>query len=122
MVRAAGWWRGGWGRGESGARRARRLTTPPPPLPLTHTALARARAEDTFNLYGLKTIIPDFRACLDLILSGPSSSTLEGLADPHYADAKDLYGLIHARYILSARGLTLMVRRARGRRARARAR
>jgi casein kinase II subunit beta len=60
-------------------------------------------------LYGLRNIIPNFRACLNIILD---------VADSHNIDhesidqqAMDLYGLIHARYILTKRGMERMLRK-----------
>ncbi len=65
--------------------------------------------QDSFNLYGLQAQFEDFSDTVDLILSAPPRSDRDGLAHPLYADARVLYGLIHARFILTSKGLTLMV-------------
>jgi casein kinase II subunit beta len=66
---------------------------------------------DAFNLYGLRNLIKNFDAALDMILGRevPDSENFnnaEYLAI--YESAMDLYGLIHARYITSPRGLAIM--------------
>ena len=67
--------------------------------------------KDTFNLYGLKERIPKFNEAMKMILSSDSPDS-EDLNDQGflevYQSAMDLYGLIHARYIISPRGLTMM--------------
>jgi len=66
----------------------------------------RAYIEDGFNLYGLRASVPNFSDCLDLILDriGPDDSD-----DSHLTySACTLYGLIHARYIITAHGLDAM--------------
>mmetsp|Transcript_47031 Transcript_47031/g.56880 ORF Transcript_47031/g.56880 Transcript_47031/m.56880 type:complete len:393 (+) Transcript_47031:230-1408(+) len=66
----------------------------------------RAYIEDGFNLYGLRASVPNFSDCLDLILDriGPDDSD-----DSHLTQsACTLYGLIHARYIITAHGLDAM--------------
>ena len=67
--------------------------------------------KDTFNLYGLKERIPRFNEAMKMILSSDSPDS-EDLNDASflevYQSAMDLYGLIHARYIISPRGLTMM--------------
>ena len=62
--------------------------------------------EDGFNLYGLRATVSNFSDCLDLILDriGPDDSD-----DSHLTqNACTLYGLIHARYIITAHGLDAM--------------
>lgn len=66
----------------------------------------RAYIEDGFNLYGLRACVANFSDCLDLILDriGPDDSD-----DSHLTQsACTLYGLIHARYIITAHGLDAM--------------
>jgi casein kinase II subunit beta len=66
----------------------------------------RSYIEDGFNLYGLRACVPNFSDCLDLILDriGPDDSD-----DSHLTQsACTLYGLIHARYIITAHGLDAM--------------
>lgn len=66
----------------------------------------RSYIEDGFNLYGLRGCVPNFSDCLDLILDriGPDDSD-----DSHLTQsACTLYGLIHARYIITAHGLDAM--------------
>src|SRR5210317_2481969 len=66
----------------------------------------RAYIEDGFNLYGLRACVSNFSDCLDLILDriGPDDSD-----DSHLTkSACKLYGLIHARYIITAHGLDSM--------------
>jgi len=66
----------------------------------------RSYIEDGFNLYGLRATVPNFSDCLDLILDriGPDDSD-----DSHLTQsACTLYGLIHARYIITAHGLDAM--------------
>lgn len=76
----------------------------------------RSYIEDGFNLYGLRACVSNFSDCLDLILDriGPDDSD-----DSHLTQsACTLYGLIHARYIITAHGLDAMynkVRKALGR-------
>lgn len=67
-------------------------------------------SEDNFNLYGLRNEIPHFRSCLNVILDIADHSMdpkTEASLDQH---VMDLYGLIHARYILTKRGMDRMVR------------
>jgi len=62
--------------------------------------------EDGFNLYGLRMYASNFSDCIDLILDriGPDDSD-----DSHLTqNACTLYGLIHARYIITAHGLDSM--------------
>lgn len=66
----------------------------------------RSYIEDGFNLYGLRVCVSNFSDCLDLILDriGPDDSD-----DSHLTqNACTLYGLMHARYILTAHGLDAM--------------
>lgn len=66
----------------------------------------RSYVEDGFNLYGLRACVSNFSDCLDLILDriGPDDSD-----DSHLTQsACKLYGLIHARYIITAHGLDAM--------------
>jgi len=66
----------------------------------------RSYIEDGFNLYGLRQCVQNFSDCLDLILDriGPDDSD-----DSHLTqNACTLYGLIHARYIITAHGLDAM--------------
>lgn len=92
--------------------------------------------QDEFNLHGLQHLVPNYQQCLDVILdrepryrqrvalgstardndSGsaamdahPSAALSEEQLDAIEAGAELLYGLIHARYILTARGLELML-------------
>lgn len=63
----------------------------------------RSYIEDGFNLYGLRGCVANFSDCLDLILDriGPDDSD-----DSHLTQsACTLYGLIHARYIITSHGL-----------------
>jgi casein kinase II subunit beta len=71
----------------------------------------RSYIEDGFNLYGLRTCVSNFSDCLDLILDriGPDDSD-----DSHLTQsACTLYGLIHARYIITAHGLDAMYNKVR---------
>jgi len=65
----------------------------------------RGYIEDGFNLYGLRQLVSNFTECLDVILdrTGPEDS------DEETSSAScELYGLIHARYIITTSGLEAM--------------
>ncbi len=66
---------------------------------------------DNFNLYGLKQKFNNYNEALEMILSADMPSE-EDLEDEKfleiYQEATDLYGLVHARYILTPRGLAIM--------------
>jgi len=66
---------------------------------------------DNFNLYGLRGRFQFYDHALEMILSSEAPDE-DDLADTEfleiYRDATDLYGLIHARYIVSPRGLQVM--------------
>ncbi len=69
----------------------------------------RRYIEDNFNLYGLREIVPNFRLCLDIILDR-ADQDLESESNLEAAVA-DLYGMVHARYILTKRGQEAMLRK-----------
>jgi casein kinase II subunit beta len=66
---------------------------------------------DNFNLYGLRGRFTFYDHALEMILSSEAPDE-DDLADTEFLeiqrDATDLYGLIHARYIVSPRGLQVM--------------
>eukprot|EP01017_Pseudomicrothorax_dubius_P012327 TRINITY_DN149_c0_g1_i1.p1 TRINITY_DN149_c0_g1~~TRINITY_DN149_c0_g1_i1.p1 ORF type:complete len:257 (+),score=70.55 TRINITY_DN149_c0_g1_i1:91-861(+) len=66
--------------------------------------------KDTFNLYGLKPKFIHYDEAYEMILNEAPEE--EDLEDEHflelYQEATDLYGLIHARFIQSPKGLALM--------------
>jgi len=66
---------------------------------------------DNFNLYGLRGRFQFYDHALEMILSREAPDG-DDLADPEfreiYKEAQGLYGLIHARYIVSPRGLQVM--------------
>uniref|UniRef100_A0A7S3GHJ0 Casein kinase II subunit beta n=1 Tax=Palpitomonas bilix TaxID=652834 RepID=A0A7S3GHJ0_9EUKA len=67
--------------------------------------------QDEFNLYGLSTQVQFYDHALDLILDfeSPTEDLLTDKQQEYVeAAAEQLYGLIHQRYILTARGLTKM--------------
>ena len=63
---------------------------------------------DAFNLTGLKALVPLYREAL-LILSTPYTGS-SSYSAPELVSARLLYGLIHARWIASAKGMAAMVR------------
>lgn len=65
---------------------------------------------DNFNLYGLKCRIEKYDRAMEMILGDvpDEDDLLESAFLQSYRDATDLYGLIHARYILSPKGLLQM--------------
>merc|ERR1719171_523016 len=66
---------------------------------------------DNFNLYGLRGRFQYYDHALEMTLSTEAPDE-DDLADTEfleiYREATDLYGLIHARYIVSPRGLQVM--------------
>lgn len=66
---------------------------------------------DNFNLYGLRNRVANFDRALGMILSDspPRDEDLEKKEFLElYRDATELFGLIHARFILSPKGLAAM--------------
>ncbi|CAD7956714.1 unnamed protein product [Amoebophrya sp. A25] len=67
--------------------------------------------KDNFNLYGLRNRLQYYDHALEMVLM-PEAPDEDELQDADflevYRDAQDLYGLVHARYILSPRGLEAM--------------
>lgn len=65
---------------------------------------------DGFNLTGLNTMVSNYEAALDLLLDMETND--EHLSEEQQEsienDAEHLYGLIHARFVLTSRGLQLM--------------
>ncbi|CAH0515497.1 unnamed protein product [Peronospora belbahrii] len=69
--------------------------------------VAQSYIEDSFNLYGLRAMVPNYQDALNIILD---------MTDIPYDDdvpayAAELYGLIHARYIITAHGLDAMLKK-----------
>ena len=68
-------------------------------------------AQDAFNLTGLEQLVPYFDQALDMILDVEMTDVMtEETQEVIENDAENLFGLIHARYIITSRGLQAMVR------------
>lgn len=67
----------------------------------------RAYIEDGFNLYGLRNEVNNFMDCLHLILDETPPDDTEETSEL-LLNASRLYGLIHARFILTSAGLEAM--------------
>jgi casein kinase II subunit beta len=68
--------------------------------------------QDDFNLCGLSSLVPYYEYALDLILDVESSQGemfTEEQNELIESAAEMLYGLIHARYILTSKGLAAML-------------
>mmetsp|Transcript_27420 Transcript_27420/g.68827 ORF Transcript_27420/g.68827 Transcript_27420/m.68827 type:complete len:267 (-) Transcript_27420:167-967(-) len=65
---------------------------------------------DDFNLTGLRTEVPNYDYALDMILDHESDEILtDEQQEVVECAAEILYGLIHSRFILTARGLSAMM-------------
>jgi casein kinase II subunit beta len=64
---------------------------------------------DSFNLYGLRKS----RESLELITNGaaPAPGEWDARTEELFGAARDLYGLVHARFLLTSRGVSLMLAR-----------
>lgn len=64
---------------------------------------------DRFNLTGLNTEVPYYQYALDLITDVFDLDADDDLREQIEKSARHLYGLVHARYIVTTRGLAKMV-------------
>ncbi|KAL1920893.1 uncharacterized protein VTP21DRAFT_11528 [Calcarisporiella thermophila] len=64
---------------------------------------------DRFNLTGLNTEVSHYQQAMDLITDSLEEEIDDDLREQVEKSARHLYGLIHARYILTGRGLAKMV-------------
>jgi len=64
---------------------------------------------DRFNLTGLNTEVANYSQALDLITDNLDDEIHDELRGTLDVQARLLYGLIHARWIVTARGLAKMV-------------
>mmetsp|Transcript_6388 Transcript_6388/g.10074 ORF Transcript_6388/g.10074 Transcript_6388/m.10074 type:complete len:231 (+) Transcript_6388:133-825(+) len=72
----------------------------------------RRYIEDNFNLYGLREVIGQgFKKCLDHILDRSDDGIDDVMDDNMERRVQDLYGLIHARFIITKRGQEKMRRK-----------
>eukprot|EP00298_Acanthocystis_sp_HF-20_P002760 c13144_g1_i1.p1 GENE.c13144_g1_i1~~c13144_g1_i1.p1 ORF type:complete len:255 (+),score=81.49 c13144_g1_i1:176-940(+) len=64
---------------------------------------------DDFNLTGLQNQVPFYESAMEIILDGQLSETMTKQQQEEYSSsAETLFGLIHARYILTVNGLASM--------------
>lgn len=66
---------------------------------------------DRFNLTGLNTEVQYYQYALDLITDVFDLDADDDLREQIEKSARHLYGLVHARYIVTTRGLAKMVRK-----------
>ena len=71
----------------------------------------RRYIQDNFNLYGLREKIPNFKMCLEIILDKADIDQFDVDNVALDKNVQDLYGLIHARFILTKRGQDRMLRK-----------
>ncbi|GEM06972.1 casein kinase II subunit beta [Rhodotorula toruloides] len=66
--------------------------------------------QDRFNLTGLNAEVSGYSAALDLILDTAADEDLnDEQREELESSARHLYGLIHARYVITSRGLSKMI-------------
>jgi len=65
--------------------------------------------QDDFNLTGLSSMVPNYEYALDMILDADTDDLTEDQHQIVESAAELLYGLIHARFVLTSRGLAQMV-------------
>lgn len=65
---------------------------------------------DRFNLTGLNTEVQYYQYALDLVTDVFDLDCDDEMRETIEKSARHLYGLVHARYIVTTRGLTKMVR------------
>jgi casein kinase II subunit beta len=66
--------------------------------------------QDEFNLYGLSQVVPNYDYALDVILDNePDEDLTEEQQEIIERNAEMLYGMIHARFIITAHGQQLML-------------
>ena len=65
---------------------------------------------DRFNLTGLNTEVQYYQHALDLVTDAFDVDCDDKMRDAVEKSARHLYGLVHARYIVTTRGLARMVR------------
>eukprot|EP00048_Salpingoeca_helianthica_P015776 m.228541 g.228541 ORF g.228541 m.228541 type:complete len:219 (+) comp17508_c0_seq1:293-949(+) len=65
--------------------------------------------QDKFNLTGLSDNMPLYRQAIDMILDLEHEDEVEDMTEEIENAAETLYGLIHARFVLSNKGLQLML-------------
>ena len=66
---------------------------------------------DRFNLTGLNTEVAYYQYALDLVTDVFDLDADDDLREQIEKSARHLYGLVHARYIITTRGLSKMVRK-----------
>jgi len=65
--------------------------------------------QDDFNLTGLSSMVPNYDYALDMILDAETDDLTEEQTEIVESAAEMLYGLIHARFIITTRGLQQML-------------